>query len=1104
MNLKLNKFICLLVASSFWGCIQQHAERKENTLFRRITSDSTGISFVNKLSFDTDFNIYTYRNFYNGGGVGLADFNNDGLLDIYLSANQLPNKLYLNKGNFHFEDVTDKAGVAGTRAWSTGVSLADVNGDGWTDIYVCNSGDVKGDDRENELFINNGDLTFTERAAEYGIADKGFSTHAVFFDYDKDGDLDLYILNNSYQSIGSFNLKKNERGKRDSLGGHKLMRNDKGHFTDVSESAGIFGSVIAFGLGVTVGDINKDGWLDIFVSNDFFERDYLYINNQNGTFRECLTSAMNSITGASMGADLADINNDGLPDLFVTEMLPEQNSRIKTVTTFENWDRYQYGVSNDYYHQFTRNSLQVNNGGVSFSEIGRFSKVEATDWSWGALMFDADNDGLKDIFVASGIYQDLTNQDFLQYAASEEVVKMVVSNNKVDYKKLVDIIPSNPVPNHFFKNFGNLEFYDESLKWLGDEKGFSNGSAYGDLDNDGDLDLIINNVNLPVSILRNSTNELFPQNHYLKFVLHGDGNNKQALGSKITIMDGDNEFYIEQMPMRGFESTVDFRPNIGVGSLDKVSKVLVEWPDGKITQLDSVNTDQTIILEQKDAIVTRGLIKLKEERLFITIPADVLGVNFKQIENEFIDFNRDRLIYHMLSSEGPKVSVGDINNDSRDDFYIGAPKDQPGALYVQDANGTFILLNQEIFDKDKISEDLGSIFFDADGDGDQDLYVCSGGNEFSPGSSALVDRLYFNNGKGKFLKSGQIFPGSSNSTVKSADFDGDGDIDLFVGTRLIPFSYGIASDSYLLINDGKGTFTNQADKFAPALKKIGMVTDAVWADIDRDNDLDLVIVGEWMGVTILINDKGRLTETKDSGLQQSKGWWNCIEAADIDKDGDVDFVIGNHGLNSRFRASVEKPVEMWVSDFDQNGTIEQIITTYNGEKSYPMALRHDLISQIPSLKKKFLKYESYKNATITDIFAPEQLSKALKLDVTTLASSILINDGAGKFKLEPLPTEAQLSPIYAILIDDIDKDGNLDLLMGGNLYKVKPEAGRYDASFGTYLQGDGRGKFTTVLNRDSGLKLEGEVRDIKKIKVGKNQLIMVTRNNDTPVFLSVK
>src|SRR5260221_6619166 len=1088
------------------SCISGRELKPEvsNALFKRLGKDQTNIDFINKLSFDSEFNIYTYRNFYNGGGVALGDINNDGLIDIYLSANQSANKLYLNKGNFHFEDITEKAGVAGIRAWSTGVSLADVNADGWLDIYVCNSGDVKGDDRENELFINNGDLTFSERAKEYNVADRGFSTHAVFFDYDKDGDLDLYILNNSYQSIGSFNLRKNERGVRDELGGHKLMRNDNGKFTDVSKAAGIYGSIIAFGLGVTVGDINKDGWQDLYVSNDFFERDYLYINQKDGTFKECLPEEMKSISGASMGADLADINNDTYPDLFVTEMLPKENNRIKTVTTFENWDRYQYNVSNGYHHQFTRNMLQLNNSDNTFSEAGRLSNVEATDWSWGALMFDADNDGRKDIFVASGIYQDLTNQDFLQYASSEVFVKSVVSNKKVDYKKLIEIIPSHPVINHFFKNQGNYKFDDKSLEWGIQTPGFSNGSAYGDLDNDGDLDLVINNVNMSAFIYKNETEKINPANHYLKFVLRGEGKNTRALGTKVTIVYKNEKFYQEQMPMRGFESTMDDRLNFGLGKLNMAQKVLIEWPDGKANEMDSVKTNQILEVFQKDAIAEREESLDNAKKVFLAKNASDFGIDFKHKENNFVDFDRDRLIYHMLSTEGPKISVDDINKDGLDDFYIGGAKDKAGSLYLQSKTGSFKKSNEALFDSDSVSEDIGSKIFDANNDGYLDLYVCSGGNEFSSSSSALLDRLYLNDGKGSFKKSPQLLPANkfeSTSCVKSVDYDGDGDQDLFVGVRLEPFRYGMPMNGYILNNDGHVNFNNVSDLLAPGLKNLGMITDAEWGDIDGDKDLDLIVVGEWMKINVFINEKGKfVNRTDESGLSQSNGWWNTIVKADIDMDGDIDFVVGNHGLNSRFRASVDKPVSMYVNDFDKNGSVEQIICTYNGEKSYPMALRHDLISQIPSLKKKFLKYESYKDATITDIFTPEQTTGALKLEAYNLATSILINDGKGKFEMRQLPMEAQFSPMYGICTGDFNGDGNQDVLMGGNFYRVKPEVGRYDASYGVFLKGDGKGNFTYIKPKESGFFVDGEVRDVKKIVIGKSNYVIVARNNDTPLL----
>lgn len=1089
--------VCLGLLSA---CRQDVGSRQE-PLFVEVAKES-GIDFVNQLSFDSDFNIYTYRNFYNGGGVALGDVNNDGLLDVYFTANMSGNKLYLNKGNFQFEDITQKAGVAGTKAWSTGVSMADVNGDGFVDIYICNSGDVKGDNKQNELFINNGDLTFSEKAEEYGVADRGFSTHAAFFDFDRDGDLDLYILNNSYQAIGSFNLRKNERPKRDPMGGHKLLRNDNNHFIDVSEQAGIYGSTIAFGLGVTVGDINKDGWPDIYVSNDFFERDYLYINAKNGTFKECLPDQMRSISGASMGADLADINNDTYPDIFVTEMLPRENKRIKTVTTFENWDRYQYGVSNDYFHQFTRNMLQLNNGDGTFSEIGRLAGVEATDWSWGALMFDMDNDGLRDIFVANGIYQDLTNQDFLQFISNEEIVNSIVDGNKVDYKKLVSYIPSEAVPNFAFRNEGALSFKDKAQEWGLSYPDFSNGSAYGDLDNDGDLDLVVNNVNSRSFVFRNDATRLLPANKYLRFELAGAGANTDAFGTKITVVHNGHRFYVEQMPIRGFESTMDARPHIGLGKIDTVDQVIVDWPDGTQTLLTSVGTNQVLKLNQQDG-------KMNNNRETPASPVPLLTENptvidFVQLENEFVDFDRDRLIYHMVSTEGPRMSKGDINGDGLEDFYIGGPKGQAGALFVQRSNGTFMRTNQSLLEKEKGSEDMGSVFFDADNDGDQDLYVATGGNEFSGSSVELMDKLFLNDGHGTLTlaRKPPIAHFESTSVVLANDFDNDGDTDLFVGGRLQPFAYGLPANGYLLVNDGRGQFKDVTKEMAPSLLECGMITDALFADVDGDRDADLIVVGEYMPVKILINEKGRFQDnTVGSGLDHSNGWWNRIKAADLDGDGDLDFVIGNHGLNSRFRASVDKPVCLYVSDFDQNGTIEQITCTFEGNKNYPMVLRHELVTNIPVLKKKYLKYENYKDQTIEDVFGADALKRAYALKAYQLASCIVINQGNGKFDLKPLPPEAQLAPVFGIDIYDLDDDGHLDILLGGNLYGAKPEVGRYDASFGVVLKGDGRGNFSPLAPEISGLKIDGEIRDMLTLKQNGGELIIVSRNSAGVVTL---
>jgi len=1106
----LNLTICLVlpVLILLTTSCNRNGSKENPTLFSMLNAKETALNFENTLTYTNEFNIYKYRNFYNGGGVGLGDVNNDGLLDIYLTANLLPNRLYLNKGNFKFEDVSEKARVKGTRAWSTGVSMIDINADGWLDIYVCNSGDIKGDNKQNEFFINNGDGSFTDKAVEMGLADPGFSTHAAFFDYDKDGDLDVYLLNNSYRAIGSFNLRTNERPIRDELGGDKLLRNDDGVFTDVSEEAGIYGSEIGFGLGVSVSDLDQDGWLDLFISNDFFERDYVYMNNGDGTFKEELEQQMRSISGASMGSDTGDLNGDGYPEIFVTEMLPEGEDRFKTTMTFENWDKYQYNVQNNYYHQFTRNMLHRNNGvdsknGLSFSELGRLSGVEATDWSWSSLIADLDNNGFKDLYIANGLAQDILNQDYLQYVSNEEVARMVIQEDGVDYAQLIDIIPVHRISNYAYAGNGNFSFENVTEQWGLAKPSHSNGAAYGDLDNDGDLDLIVNNVNMPLFVYRNNSEQT--RNNHLKIELKGDGGNKSAIGTKVTLKVDGQLYFQEQNPIRGFQSTVDARLNFGLGTIEKIDTVVVDWYYGKRTLLTNVTVNQNLILKESEAGKRPSPETKNYDPIFSKLEIEL--DDFIHKENDFVDFNRDRLLYHMKSTEGPKVAVGDVNGDGKEDVYLGGAQGSAGMLMVQTASGSFKKTNEPLFENDKQAEDLASAFFDADGDGDQDLYVTSGGNETSINSFTLVDKFYLNDGSGNFSKSDQILPAGrpeSTSVVKPNDFDNDGDKDLFVGVRLRPGLIGLPQNGYLLVNDGSGHFENATAQIAPNLLKSGMITDASWADYDDDGDDDLIIVGEWMKIRLFKNDQGVFSEVSaTAGLEHTAGWWNTIEKADLDSDGDIDFIVGNHGLNSRFSASKEKPISCYINDFDRNGSVEQIICAYNGDTAYPLVLRHDLVMQLPVLKKRYLKYESYKGQTMEDIFDSEILKNSEIHQVTMLESVSLINQGDGTFLIKQLPLEAQISTVYAILIDDLNGDNHKDIVLGGNLYEVKPEAGRYDASYGVFLRGDDTGNFTAIPGRNSGLVLDGQVRDLTMLEIKGTPILMVNRNDTTAMFLNL-
>jgi hypothetical protein len=1090
-----NKWFCsgagmLVVFLSLVAC--SRSEEPSAPLFEEVLPSHSGIYFENNIVNEENFNILNYRNFYNGGGVGIGDINNDGLPDVFLVSNMADNKLYLNRGNFVFEDITDKAGVKGKRSWSTGVTMVDINGDGFLDIYVCNSGNRSNDNRANELFINNGDATFKESASEYGLADTSLSTHAAFFDYDRDGDLDAYIVNNSFYPIGKLGYR-NLRNIRDSLGGDKLLQNNNGRFTDVSQQAGIFGSLIGFGLGVTVGDMNNDNWPDIYISNDFYEHDYYYINNKNGTFTESVKQQMGHLSYAAMGADLADINNDGYLDLFVTDMLPRDDRHLKQVTSYDTYDLYALKLTRDYHHQITQNALQLNNGNGTFSEIARLAGVDATDWSWGALLFDMDNDGWKDIFVSNGIARDLTDIDFLKFLSDETQRIQQKGNKKISLDEMINQMPVRPQDNYAFNNNKDLTF-EEKPEWGLKGPGFSNGAAYGDLDNDGDLDLIVNNVNHLASVYKNSASDRL--NHRsISIKLKGYARNTFGIGARLLICQGAEIKTMEQMPSRGFESSVDYKQVIGLGDGNVPDSIVVIWPDDKMQVLKGISGNE-ITVSYAEANQIWQPVSTTARKMLRDVTQDT-KLDYTHIENEYVDFYRDPLLKQKYSTQGPGLATGDVNGDGLEDIIFCGARGQSTRLYVQQKDFTFRYQAQPVFDEDKVAEDVAASLADMDQDGDLDLFVVTGSNEFEMDDPALADRLYLNDGKGNFSKASD-FPSltGSGSCVTATDFDKDGDVDLFVGGRLIPGQYGMNPPSYLLTNNGRGSFKNFTSRYIEN-NLIGMVTDAVWQDLDNDSYPELIVVGDWMNITIFKNEQGKKLSLLKP-MTHLAGWWNTIKAVDIDGDSDVDLIVGNSGTNSRIRADSLHPAQLYISDFDKNGSIEQIINCVSADgKNYPMVLKHDLERILPLIKKRFLENDKYAGQGMRNIFTEPELKQAVVKEVNESRSGVLRNNGNWNFSWEPFPVRAQFSPVHAIETMDIDRDGHMEILLAGNFFDVLPELGRYDASYGIVLREKGKGEFEVLPPEQSGFFIRGQVRRMKVMKRGDANVIIVAKNNDS-------
>jgi enediyne biosynthesis protein E4 len=1062
------------------------SEKHSDPLFALLSPEKTGIQFNNVLTEGPNTNVLMYEYFYNGGGVAAGDFNNDGLVDIYFTSNMSDNKFYLNKGNMQFQDIT-LASHAGGRPgpWKTGINAVDINADGKLDIYLCYSGALPAQKRANQLFINLGNDSqgipmFDEKAEAYGLASTGFSNQSYFLDYDKDGDLDMLLMNHNPKNLPILNeastakLFKEDNPEK----GLRLYKQNNGKFEDITTSSGINGSELSYGLGIGISDFNEDGWPDFYVSNDYAVPDYLYVNNKNGTFTNQLEKRLGHNSQFSMGNDVADINNDGLQDIFTLDMLPEDNHRQKLLLSPDNYAKYNLSVRSGFYHQYMRNMLQLNNGNGTFSETGQIAGISNTDWSWAALFADYDNDGWKDLFVTNGYNKDFTNLDFINYL--NEYVEKKGRLQREDVMDIIKDMPSSNVVNYIFQNKQGGRFQNKTEDWGLNQHSNSNGALYADVDNDGDLDLVVNNINQPAFIYRNESQKQ-DNNHFLQVQLSGEAGNTQGLGARLKIFHNGQIQTLEQNPARGYLSNVSFALHFGLGNATKADSLIVTWSSGKEQKLYDIKANQLLTLAEKDANDKASPAKPGTKWFAEIQPA----IKYESPDTNIVDFNRQLLLISEFSYHGPCMTKYDLNKDGLDDVLIGGAAGQATSIFMQQKNGAFAKKIIPDFDKDKAHDDADIAVFDANADSYPDIYIASGGyHSFTSSDMLLRDRLYLNDGKNNFIKSsGLPEMNSSKSCVRIQDINADGSPDIFVGGRVVPGRYPETPKSYILINDGKGNFLDQTEKICPEISKLGMISDAAWIDLDLDKKNELVVVGEWMPVTVFRQEKNKLVNSTNQYFDKSySGWWNTITAGDFNSDNRPDLIIGNMGLNTQFKASEKEPLEMYYNDFDKNGSVDPIFSFYIQHKRYPYITRDELVGQLPVMRKRFSNFKSYADITMETLFQNNELKEAGHLVADHMSTTCFISNQSGKFKIAELPNEVQYSPVYTINQMDFNADGKKDLLLCGNNSHMKIRLGKSDANYGILLAGDGKGNFNYIKQSESGFNIWGDVRSSIQIK----------------------